>query len=1696
MLLGTVVFTMTAPIDTRAATTLTTGAEVNINNISSDIDYKLTKDELENTHDTVLSYTDLKEVDRDESDLFMTTDFLRNVSDLEYYSKDTRDAKTWLIENNIYSRPVEVNLNAAKVKRIDTAVKQDYDNASKSDFLMMLYKAECGVIPSNIVNVGNLTLKREHSGSTGLGNVETGGVSSIADYWDDGVNASFGEDSVNYISPNVYELYLEQMLNSGIVSYSDLGGDYGFKLREDLFEDGKPKKSATGAWRKNSINYFKGGVESLGYANTVKNGVVTEGLGEYFLDESMTTLEAIHYVAEFMRKYENISNTEADMIAYKYGLSEFATVPQEYLTDVYYLVGAGIISFDGSGPKYFLSDEKSNLLTQGEMFDLIYRVANKGARYTFKTIQLSDAESTLKDMGFLKNDYTYITPTALPLEMSNDFNNSIATRKSSTVKFRENSFVKLVKEGEKNTQPLQTIANFLFPTTVLNAATEAKTYEVTKQFDYKYKDKLTGNKYKYYSTLTGKYYTISDDTAEGCLGNAEAQKELATEFKSIKTEDVGKYSVYTVTFTVKAHTYAAAAKKVNQRLMHTAYSNSTHYIDALTKVEIDGQQVTMISQEALKGIDDIVILHDRVLMNTKTKAKCLIQSSLTKTSTITTNTQYGYAIVGSQILSGEPIMIEGSDDSVYYNIKCVLALLPNSSYATLNFGSATKVNNTLLGISLHHELTSKYTYGMLNQDESEFTYIRLKNKSELTTSDGDATTVMYNMTNLYKGMTSLSRTFYIDFGGTNGPEKVTFIVDLAYCAPEEAEIEWDPDEDDAVHTFDEYQVQLTTAPSKEDNPAMYHYWQRNYGMSNALCNMLYGTKDKVYVKSGYFVPKLAVLLPKSFALKDSKANITYDNIFSKQSDDVKALQDSKQYKALNQFMAENLYVAEEYSTYLPVSEAGNATIDAWWTTYFPGKAGIKKQFTTLLGDKDLAAAVAEIYSSLSATTVEVAVADGDTNGATLFSKTTSAHEANTTTNTSIGGTTTTASSNKTNSVPYAVLTDCNILYRNTAYPKTLSQSGGGGSVLSVSYVNKRSRVISNVTVQLQTKKKSASKKTGDCTVRFLSTLYKGSGTMQKYTAYRCESGSKYYTLTPVFSPALLAGKTANAAYLGKGVDLCPLQDSGFKAALYVSKGKPKITMFYKAMIQTKTDAEKVASDIDLIRTTNVIPSASKMTHKPSGAYGKWVKNTFLAKCPLSDTELKEIGGEVYTLPVATLKRYAGKNATRATFGYVYSDRVLIAVYEWDNSSSYANTTVDTTKLGMSDLYVEKKNGYVLNQAYEDVYFFNCYKYKVLKSNYYIDSTPSANIGNYLPKKDVLKNGYHLHKNLPDEVSMIQNFYHTALNDQVIKATIASKMKLVDVDDLPEGARLNIGETVWIKRGEYWESYPINVAKSTNTKWKRALKKGKFSKASCYKVLCSIWSGYSVGMDGNYLLLHNYVDSDSVDIGTGYRGSIPTSVNGYVKSGLLAKPEGESDTVVYKYSKKNDTITQKKSGEYKYVTLKFKFQTDKGLKAMAVNATNTAYDFMFDADGYGSGMDLAIFTDDLDMEYDSEVQVTVSTKDTSMDNVLKITNKEFKSEFLKTTAIDWYRWVRYATLIATCWLFFMLWFAYIILQRGIAFKFFEALAKPGFRKQGKGLDVIKLFTFGILNVDSQPTLNQMAGMTVLLIMIDVIVGYVL
>ena len=87
---------------------------------------------------------------------------------------------------------------------------------------------------------------------------------------------------------------------------------------------------------------------------------------------------------------KNMTKTEANIITYKYGANALSGLAEKDTDTVSFLVAKGILNFeDEDFPNYY------STFSTDSAYDLIYRFANKDARYDFSKVTLTDEESFL-----------------------------------------------------------------------------------------------------------------------------------------------------------------------------------------------------------------------------------------------------------------------------------------------------------------------------------------------------------------------------------------------------------------------------------------------------------------------------------------------------------------------------------------------------------------------------------------------------------------------------------------------------------------------------------------------------------------------------------------------------------------------------------------------------------------------------------------------------------------------------------------------------------------------------------------------------------------------------------------------------------------------------------------------------------------------------------------------------------------------------------------------------------------------------------------------------------------------------------------------------------------------------------------------------------------------------------------------------
>ena len=125
----------------------------------------------------------------------------------------------------------------------------------------------------------------------------------------------------------------------------------------------------------------------------------------YFKSEYMTKMDAYQMIYDMVYASEKkLSDLEADIVNYKYGLEFNGIAKDEDIEVIKYLIAKGILNYDGS-------DELEGLyqkITWDKFLPILYRVANKDARLDFSVIQLTDSEQSWRAKGFYPQSVSFM----------------------------------------------------------------------------------------------------------------------------------------------------------------------------------------------------------------------------------------------------------------------------------------------------------------------------------------------------------------------------------------------------------------------------------------------------------------------------------------------------------------------------------------------------------------------------------------------------------------------------------------------------------------------------------------------------------------------------------------------------------------------------------------------------------------------------------------------------------------------------------------------------------------------------------------------------------------------------------------------------------------------------------------------------------------------------------------------------------------------------------------------------------------------------------------------------------------------------------------------------------------------------------------------------------------------------------------
>lgn len=861
-----------------------------LNNESKGIDYKISQDQLKKLAED--SYSNTSTTKRE----IYTDDAVREIKGLikgdkqvvqgnglipsdkfkELTTPLTEESLSWLVEHDIISRDKKITLSSSgySVERDEALYDQSnpFETISKSNFLMGIYKAVYGVIPSRPLNFAVspsrdakkqfIEWKQNDSGEwyteIDYGPLTWQSVSSgkylyVPRGETKELLSSFNKDTLTFVSPNVFELYLYELINKGIVSidtvsdmvfkqnYEKLGDSrsvstrvfpmWSDKLSPAYYGYSESEKKVMGT-TEDTNSFVLGrsykitaGTKDLSNTSFTSIGPMNSNITieyirdttdmSYFADESLSSMEALKFIEKMLRVTEkDMTETEARIVAYKYG-ANFSTLTEEDRKTVEFLVAKGILNFEDP-------TEYRNLygvLTKEFAYKLMYRLANKDARLNFSEIQLTDSDNFWIDQGFVSKTITF--------NYLKDGEYSSYVQEDGTYPFTPIPEVETESVEKVDTASVEKKSTFAFGFFTKKSGLAAPTdsvYTVKKVFD---------NLQKY--------------TFNGVRLSDEASLKKQPMFKSYDAKSK------TVVFEVKAASPAMAVGSVDSRIaVGTDYMFSQSGIKGVTKYDDEsGKTVTLIPASTFNDstanlVQKIVLLDDKVLKNQETGTMAVL---LPKSNT---------AIVGSHIITGKELMVKSINGEIYYNLEIIKSLLSNSYISQLDpnsiYISKGVVNERLATIipSTGNSVGKTYVAQFRVEDEGD--------------GGGTHLAPFVNISQLSNTMNFMIKDFELR-GEDNKISKFKVVIKFSFVLPDKNANFTDPIYKAENPNFDMINDFLYERP---EDPELRDWWDNNIEISNAFVNTLFETKGVKYIKSGYLVPSVDFLYDDSTVMQEKK----------------------------------------------------------------------------------------------------------------------------------------------------------------------------------------------------------------------------------------------------------------------------------------------------------------------------------------------------------------------------------------------------------------------------------------------------------------------------------------------------------------------------------------------------------------------------------------------------------------------------------------------------------------------------------------------------------------------------------------------------------------------------------------------------------------------------------------------------------
>ena len=784
------------------------------NNINRDSDYKL----------------DDKKVDSIKSKIPVKSDYTETFDEnAGRVSTLGNKELSYLVENNILSREETIvgTPGGFEIQKGDIATD---GTITKSDFLMGMYKSVYGPIDSRPIVINGPS---ERNGSqVYIGSDKPKGYTGNSDSF------RYQEGDYNvYVSPNVKELYMAELLNKSIIKdYEFVNADLARQITERS-NDSKPR------WDNTLPPYYPlvgetadglkaSGVLGVGFSVEGDNEIGSKPLGTFkatrlnsniFVDESITTYQALEYIEEVLRLTEkDLTKTEIDLITYKYGTSYILDLPKATQDTVAYLIAMGVLDFENPGEFGNLYDN----LSKEYAYKLMYRLKNKAGRKDFTKIQLNDTESQLMKEGFVEQklnrvkNYNGTTPRTLEVKEQGPEDYIDPSIDSPTT--AEPNFEAGVTISKKDGFLDKVLTGLGFKRDSFRDKGEVRFADPDK----------SSKGFKGY-TVTKLFLDTHNTRYKGTLLANLIENEEWKKYPEIKGAPTKEGKGVTIKFEIKAPTPVQAVASVDSRITITdSASENDGNVNTITQVTKDGKKLSYISDKELKNkLSEIAVINSKTLKNKRTGDTAMLLAD------------HDMALIGNKVIRSKADMVIRLNNIEYYNLDIIIPLMTNAYISQID------PSKLYTDVKLPDEHLAVVKGSGVEVERTPVT--------KLSEINGGRSVYMYNSVLMSRGISTLIKDVEVKSG--NKPVKATVVVDWNFTAPnKELDERANAPADEAnVRGLTDY---LHTRP---ESGKLQDWWDNNIELSNALANLMYDTTSKPqrYVTSGYMAPSVYVLCP-------------------------------------------------------------------------------------------------------------------------------------------------------------------------------------------------------------------------------------------------------------------------------------------------------------------------------------------------------------------------------------------------------------------------------------------------------------------------------------------------------------------------------------------------------------------------------------------------------------------------------------------------------------------------------------------------------------------------------------------------------------------------------------------------------------------------------------------------------------------